>query len=58
MQPVEGSDRMALAASPILSAGDICGAIMFLDDGSASAAEADIKLIAAAAAFLGRQMEE
>ena len=58
MQPVEGSDRMALAASPILSAGDICGAIMFLDDGSASAAEADIKLIATAAAFLGRQMEE
>lgn len=59
LQPVEGSDRLALTAFPILSAGDVCGAVMFLkEDSTTSATEADIKLISAAAAFLGRQMEE
>ena len=59
LQPVEGSDRLALAAAPILSAGDVCGAVMFLkEDSTAAASEADVKLISAAASFLGRQMEE
>lgn len=59
MQPVEGSDRLALAASPILTAGDVCGAVMFIkEDAAMVASDSDIKLIAAAALFLGRQMEE
>ena len=59
LQPVEGSDRLALTAAPILAAGDVCGAVMFLkEDTTSSAAEADVKLISAAASFLGRQMEE
>jgi AbrB family transcriptional regulator (stage V sporulation protein T) len=56
---VEGSDRLALTAAPILAAGDVCGAVLFLkEDDTSSAAEADVKLISAAASFLGRQMEE
>ena len=59
LQPVEGSDRLALTAAPILAAGDVCGAVLFLkEDSVVSASDADIKLISAAAAFLGRQMEE
>ena len=59
LQPVEGSDRLALAASPILAAGDVCGAVLFLkEENAADAADAEIKLIGAAASFLGKQMEE
>ena len=44
LQPVEGSDRLALAAAPILSAGDVCGAVMFLkEDSTAAASEADVR---------------
>ena len=57
--PVEGIDRSALAAAPIIASGDVCGAIMFmLGDEPSTAAEAEIKLISVAAGFLGKQMEE
>ena len=59
LSPIEGVDRKALAAATIISGGDVSGAVILLsDDGKAKATEADIKLIAAAAAFLGKQMEE
>lgn len=60
MQPVEGTGHQAIAAAPILAAGDVCGAIMFLATGEnpAPVTDAEIKLIATAASFLGRQMEE
>ena len=59
LQPVEGSDRFALAAASIIAAGDVCGSVMFLkEDNTPAATETEIKLIAAAASFLGRQMEE
>ncbi len=59
MQPVEGVDRYALAAMPILAAGDVCGAILMMDGDSPSEDAADnSKLMQAAALFLGRQMEE
>lgn len=59
MQPVEGVDRYALTACPIVSAGDVCGAVMFLSgDTGKTADECEIKLIQTAAAFLGKQMEE
>jgi AbrB family transcriptional regulator (stage V sporulation protein T) len=59
LHPVEGVDRFAIVASPIVAAGDVCGSIMFLAGDTASAAtESDVKLINVAAGFLGRQMEE
>jgi len=59
LQPVEGSDRLALVASPILAAGDVAGAVILIaSDTSASAGETEIKLISVAASFLGKQMEE
>lgn len=59
LQPVEGVDRYALVSSPIITSGDVCGSIMLLsEDTSVSAGDTEIKLIATAAAFLGKQMEE
>ena len=58
-QPVEGVEREALAAASIVSSGDVCGAVVYLGDGSrAAATEAEMKLVTAAANFLGKQMEE
>jgi AbrB family transcriptional regulator (stage V sporulation protein T) len=59
IQPVEGDDRYAIAGAPIIAAGDVCGSIMFLAASTnATAGDTEIKLIATAAAFLGKQMEE
>ena len=61
LRPVEGLTRTAFACMPILTAGDVTGAVAFLD--SADAAQptdpTDLQrsLISAAAQFLGRQME-
>ena len=58
-QPVEGVDKWALVQYPIIAAGDVCGAIMFLaGDDNAAPTEAEDKLIQTAASFLGKQMEE
>lgn len=59
LQPVEGMDYYAIVQVPIVAAGDVCGSVMFLaNENSTQASDAEIKLIQAAAAFLGRQMEE
>lgn len=59
LMPVEGVDRHALAASPILVAGDICGTISILaSEPNSVAAESDNKLVLVAANFLAKQMEE
>lgn len=59
VQPVEGVSRIAVAAAPIVAAGDVCGAILFLEgDESSYTGDAEEKLILAAAGFLGKQMEE
>jgi AbrB family transcriptional regulator (stage V sporulation protein T) len=59
LQPVEGVDRFAICGAPIIASGDVCGSVMFLcEDGITPAGEVEIKLITAAAAFLGKQMEE
>lgn len=56
---VEGYDRPAAAVYPILAAGDVCGAVILsAGEDRRQPSEADRKLIAAAAMFLGRQMEE
>lgn len=57
--PVEGIDRPALACAPILSAGDVTGAVAFLSpNGETPANEIHSHLIQAAAQFLGKQVEE
>ncbi len=59
LYPVEGIERPALVEYPIISAGDVCGSILFLADGEPSVpTEAEEKLLQAAAGFLGKQMEE
>ena len=59
IQPVEGVDRYAMVAAPIVAAGDVCGSILLLaGEGGGPAGDTEVKLIAAAAAFLGKQMEE
>lgn len=58
IQPVEGVERTALMASPILSAGDIVGSVLFLaPDERYTPTDADKKLLTAASMFLGRHME-
>lgn len=57
--PVEGTDRPAAVAYPILSSGDITGAVVFLAEApSLLPTESDCKLAQAAADFLGRQNED
>ena len=56
--PVEGFDKAAFAAAAIISAGDVCGAVVCFSDGREKAGDAEIKLVTAAANFLGKQMEE
>ena len=59
--PVEGIDRAAIACTPILSSGDVTGAVAFLAPASGentAATEVQKNLIQAAAQFLGKQIEE
>ena len=53
---VEGIDKPAIACQPILSAGDVTGAVAFLGDAK-EPTELQTSLITAAAQFLGRQIE-
>ena len=57
--PVEGIDRTAIACAPILSSGDVTGAVAFLSPSAdAVASEIHENLIQAAAQFLGKQVED
>ena len=56
--PVEGMEKGAIACSPIISAGDVSGAVAFLENGSAVPAnDVQIVIVQAAAQFLGKQIE-
>ena len=58
--PVEGIDRVASIAYPIISSGDVNGAVIMLKDeenSSCTPTDSDVKLIKTAAAFLGKQLE-
>ena len=56
--PVEGMPQPSLAAVPILSSGDVTGAVAFLSGSDAqSPTETQKSLATAAAQFLGRQLE-
>ncbi|MGN0606248.1 MAG: stage V sporulation T C-terminal domain-containing protein [Oscillospiraceae bacterium] len=55
---VEGIDRHAVAAAPIISGGDVSGAVAFLEtDGKYQVTELQKSLITAASQFLGKQIE-
>ena len=55
---VDGSGMEVAVAYPIISCGDVSGAVVLVNSNHAPASEADIKLVLAASEFLGRQMED
>lgn len=56
--PIEGVERTGLVCAPILSAGDLGGAVVLLDsENDHEANDAQIKLAQSAAMFLGKQVE-
>ena len=56
---LEGVERKICAAVPIITAGDVCGAVVLLEsDGIKSVDDAEVKLLSVAAAFLEKQIEE
>ena len=54
---IEGIDQNIAVAAPIISAGDVSGAVVLTSSDGESAKESDIKLATVAASFLGKQME-
>ena len=57
--PVEGVDTHALAVAPIISGGDITGAVAFLGgDDDRHVTDDQAMLCKAAAMFLGKQIEQ
>ena len=57
VSPVDSMKIYALACTPIVSAGDVCGAVMYLSaDKSSDVNETQIKLAEAAASFLSKQL--
>ena len=55
---VEGINRRICVAAPIITAGDVGGAVVLLENEEGKAAgDTDIKLAGVAAEFLGNQME-
>ena len=58
LKPIEGVDSKAIAVSPIISAGDVAGAVAFVSNGGdVKANDRHIMLTKAAAMFLGKQIE-
>ncbi|MBQ5910794.1 MAG: AbrB/MazE/SpoVT family DNA-binding domain-containing protein [Clostridia bacterium] len=55
---VDGSGLTVSAAYPIISNGDVGGAVLFVNTTGKAANEAEVKLILSATEFLGRQMED
>jgi len=59
LRPVEGLERDAAVACPIIGGGDVSGCvIMLMAENGAMPTQTEVKLIQVAASFLGRQMEE
>lgn len=58
VMPVEGISKHALAICPIISAGDISGAVAILaGEGDSKSTDQQVMLAQAAAMFLGKQIE-
>ena len=59
VQPIEGVENFASVIYPIISSGDVMGAVVMLSgENTKIPSNAEIKLAQSAAAFLGKQMEE
>ena len=59
IQPVEGINKSAVIAYPIIASGDVTGCVIMLsNDSKGYPTETEIKLAQTAAAFLGKQIEE
>ncbi len=59
LNPIEGIDRYAIACAPILSQGDVNGAVIMLSaDNNEFATGEQSALVQAAAMYFGKQMEE
>jgi AbrB family transcriptional regulator (stage V sporulation protein T) len=59
LTPIEGMDRYAVAVTPIVSQGDVSGAVMMLSsEGHEYATPEQAALVQAAAMYFGKQMEE
>ncbi len=59
MKPVEGLDREAAVAFPIIGGGDVSGAlVMLMHENGSCPTQTETKLAQIAASFLGKQMEE
>jgi AbrB family transcriptional regulator (stage V sporulation protein T) len=58
LYPVESVSYAASIAAPIISNGDVLGAVVFLYSDGTKTSPTEIKLAQVAASFLGRQMEE
>ena len=59
LMPVEGLDRNAAIAYPIVGGGDVSGAVILLFNENGSApTQSEVKLAQVAASFLGKQTEE
>ena len=58
LRPIEGIESRALAVTPIISAGDVAGAVAFVANGeNTKASEQQVMLAKAAAMFLAKQIE-
>ncbi|MBR6572450.1 MAG: AbrB/MazE/SpoVT family DNA-binding domain-containing protein [Clostridia bacterium] len=56
---LQGIEKKVLVANPIISSGDVSGAVVLIESEKAnSPTESDIKLVQVAAGFLGKQMED
>lgn len=57
--PIEGVEKASIACLPILSSGDVIGAVAFMetDDGYKPPTDLQASLIQASAQFLGKQIE-
>ena len=59
LRPIEGLERDAAVASPIIGGGDVSGCVILLqNENGAMPTQTEVKLIQVAASFLGKQMEE
>ena len=57
--PLEGVAHAASIICPIISAGDVCGSVVFISSNEGQyPTENDLKLAQIAAGFLGKQMED
>ena len=58
LMPIEGVSKSALAITPIISSGDVTGAVAFVEgENDQPVSEKHLMLTKAAAMFLGKQIE-